>query len=155
MKPGLGQPPVTFDGGRSDTKNICCLLDGEAAKVTQLNHARFLLVECRQSFERVVERDEFRTPFNCAIYVFVQGELLKILPAFLCIVFARVIHQQATHYLSSNAEKVSPVLPVHSRLVYQTQVSLVHQSGRLQGVIRALTPQIIRRKLSQLIVDYG
>ncbi len=31
----------------------------------------------------------------------------------------------------------------------------MHQSGRLQGVIGPLTPEIVRRKLSQFIVDYG
>jgi hypothetical protein len=66
-----------------------------------------------------------------------------------------MIHQQASHYLGRNAEEVGSVLPVYSRLIYQTQVSFVYQRGRLQGVIGTFTPQIIRRKLSQLIVDYG
>lgn len=155
MQPGFGEPPVTFDGCGSDTHNVCCLLDGEAAKVPQLNHARFLLVERSQGFERVVEREEFGTAFDGAVYILIKGELLKILPAFLRVVFACMIHQQPAHYLRSYTEKVSPVLPVYSRLIHQTQVSLMYQGGRLQGVIGTFTPQIIRRKLSQLIVDYG
>lgn len=155
MEPGLGSPPVTFDGRGSNAHNVCCLLYREAAKVPQFNHARFLFVESRQSFQRVVECDELGAPLDGAVDVFIQGELLKILPAFFRVVFARMIHQQATHYLSRNAEEVSPVLPVYSRLVYQTQVSLVYQSGRLQRVIWAFTSQIIRREFSQLIVDDG
>ena len=155
MKPGFGQPPVTFDGRGSNAHHVGCLFDREAAKVSQLNHARFLFVEGRQGFQSVVERDELGTPFDGAVYVFIQGELLKILPAFLRVVLACMIHQQATHYLSRNAEEVSPVLPVYSRLVYQTQVSFVYQSGRLQRVIWAFTSQIIRREFSQLIVDDG
>src|SRR5262249_16387957 len=103
----------------------------------------------------VVEGDEFGTAFDGAIYIFIERELLKILPAFLRVMFARMIYQQATHYLCSDAKKVGSVLPIHSRLIYQTQVSLVYHRGRLQGVIGTFTPQIIRRKLSQLIVDYG
>src|SRR5690242_1483461 len=155
MQPGLSKPPVTFDGCGSDTQNVCCLLDGEAAEIAQFNHARFLQIERSQGFQRVVEGDEFGTAFDGAVNIFIQGELLKFLPAFLRIVFARVIHEQATHYLRSDTKKVGSVLPVYSRLIYQTQVSFVYQRGRLQGVIGTFTPQIIRRKLSQLIVDYG
>ena len=153
MQPGFSEPPVTFDGCGSYTQNACCLLDGEAAEVAQFDHARFLRIEFRQGFERVVEGDEFGTAFDGAIYIFIQGELLKILPAFLCIVLARMIHQQATHDLRSDTKKVGSVLPVHPRLIYETNVSLVYQRSGLQGVIGTFTPQIIRRQLSQLIVD--
>lgn len=71
MKPCFGRPPVTLDSRGSNAHHVCCFFDGEAAKVPQLNHACFLFVECRQSFERVVERDEFRTPFDGAIDIFV------------------------------------------------------------------------------------
>ena len=155
MKPGFGSPPVTFDGRGSYAHNVCRLFDREAAKVPQLNHARFLFVEGRQGFQRVVERDELGAPFDGAVYVFIQGKLLEILPAFFRVVFARMIHQQPAHYLGCNAEEVSPVLPVHSRLVDQTQVSFMNQGSRLQGVINAFTSQIIRCKFSQLIVDDG
>lgn len=69
--------------------------------------------------------------------------------------FACMIHQEASHYLGRNAKKVGSVLPVHSRLIDQTQVSFMNQSGRLQSMIGAFTPQIIRRKLTQFIVDDG
>jgi len=71
MEPGFGRAPVTFYGRGSNAQNVSCLFNGEAAKVTQLNHACFLLVECRQSLERVVERNEFSTSFDGAIDVFV------------------------------------------------------------------------------------
>lgn len=120
MKPCLGKPPVAFDCCGSDAQNVCSFFNGEAPEVAQLNHARLLFVEICQGLERVVERDEFRAAFDCAIYVFVQGEFLKILAAFFRVVLARVVDEQATHYLGGNSEKMSPVLPVHSRLIYQT-----------------------------------
>jgi hypothetical protein len=39
---------------------------------------------------------------------------------------SRVINQQATHYLRSNAKKVRAILPINAGLIYQMQVSLVH-----------------------------
>ena len=144
---------MTFDGCRSDTQNVCCLFNGEAAEVAQLNHTRLLFVERCQGFKRVVERNQFGASFDCTIDVFVQREFLKILATLFRIVLARMIHKQATHYLCSNPEKVSAILPVHPRLIDEFHISLMNQSGWLQGVIRTFAPQIIRRKLSQFIVD--
>ena len=120
MKPCLGKPPVTFDCRGRDTHNVCCLFDGEATEVAQLNHACFLRVERCQGFERVVERDEFGAAFDGAIYIFIQGEFLKILTALFRIVFTRVIYEQATHDLCGHSEKMGPVLPIYSRLIYET-----------------------------------
>jgi hypothetical protein len=64
-----------------------------------------------------------------------------------------MIHKQPAHYLCGNAEEVSAVLPVHPRLIDEAYISLMNQSGRLQGVIWSFAPQIIRRELSQFIVD--
>ena len=120
MKPCLGKTPVAFDSRGSNAHHVRGLFNGEASEVAQLNHARFLFVECCQGFERIVERDEFSASFDRAIYVFVQGEFLKILAAFLRVVLARVVDEQATHYLCGNSEKMGPVLPIHSRLIYET-----------------------------------
>lgn len=120
MEPSLGEAPVTLDCCGSDAQNVCCLFNREAPEVAQLNHARFVFIESCQRFKRVVECDEFSAPFDRAIYVFVQGEFLKILAAFLRVVLTRVVDEQATHYLGGNSEKMGSILPVHSRLIYET-----------------------------------
>ncbi len=120
MEPCLGKAPVTLDSCGSDAQNVSCLFNGEAPEVAQLNHARFLLVEICQGFERVVECDEFGAAFDRAIDIFVQGEFLKILAALFRVVLTRVVDEQATHYLGGNSEKMGPVLPINSRLIYET-----------------------------------
>jgi len=120
MEPSLGKTPVTLDCCGSDAQNVCCLFNGEAPEVTQLNHARLLFIESCQSFERVVECDEFSASFDRAIYVFVQGEFLKVLAAFFRVVLPRVVNEQATHYLGGNSEKMGSILPINSRLIYET-----------------------------------
>jgi len=119
MEPSLGKTPVAFDGRGSDAQNVCCLFNGEAPEVAQLDHARFLLVKICQGFKRVVECDEFGTAFDRAIYIFIQGEFLKVLASFFRIVLTRVINEQATHNLGGNSEKMGPVLPINSRLIYE------------------------------------
>jgi hypothetical protein len=120
MEPSLGKTPVAFDSCGSDAQNACGFFNGKAPEVTQLNHSRFLLVESCQGFERVVECDEFRAALDRAIYVFVQGEFLKVLAALFRVVLTRVVDEQATHYLGGNSEKMGPVLPINSRLIYET-----------------------------------
>ena len=146
---------MTFDCCWSDAQNVCCLFNGEAAEVAQLNHARFLCVERSQSLERIIKRDQFCASFHCTIDVFIQGEFLKILATLFRIVLARMIHKQATHYLRSNSKKVSPILPVHPRLIDEPQVGLMNQRSWLQSVIWSFASQIIGRELSQFIVDDG
>src|SRR5437764_5522720 len=130
MKPGLGKPPMTFDGCRSDTHNVCCLFNGKATEVAQLNHARLLRIERCQGFESVVERDQLGAPFDRSIDVFIQREFLEILATLFRIVLARMVNQQATHYLCSNSEKMSAILPIHPRLIDEAKVGLMNQRGR-------------------------
>ncbi len=139
---------MTFDGCGSDTQNVCCFFNGESAEVAQLDHACLLCVDRCQGFERIVERDQFRAAFDRSIDIFIQREFLKILAPFFRIVLARMIYEQASHYLCSNSKKVGAVLPVHPRLIHETQVRLVHQGRWLQGVVWSFTPQIIRRELA-------
>ena len=112
---------MTFDGRRRDAQNVCRLFDRKAAEVSQFHHARLLLIECGQSFERIVERNQFCTALDGSIYVFIQGELLEILTALFRVVLARVIDQQAAHDLGGNAKKMRPVLPVYPRLIHQAK----------------------------------
>jgi hypothetical protein len=56
---------------------------------------------------------------------------LKILATLFRIVLARMIHEQASHNLSSNPKKMSAVLPVHPRLIDESHVRLMNQRGRL------------------------
>jgi hypothetical protein len=44
---------------------------------------------------------------------------LKVLASFFRIVLTRVVDEQATHYLGGNSEKMGPVLPINSRLIYE------------------------------------
>jgi len=131
MKPGFCKAPVTFDGRGGNAQNVSCFFNGETAEVAQLDHAGFLCIEGRQGLECVVQRDQFGATFDRPIDVFVQREFLKILATLFRIVLARMVDQQATHYLSSNSEKMSAVLPVDPRLIDESQICLMNQRGRL------------------------
>src|SRR5688500_17089892 len=126
MEPSFGKTPVAFDSCGSDAQNVCCLFNGEAPEVTQLNHPRFLLVEICQGFERVVECNEFRAAFHSAIHVFVQGEFLKILAPLFGVVLTSVVDEQATHDLGSNSKKKGPIFPNSPGFSYREVISPRH-----------------------------
>jgi hypothetical protein len=66
-----------------------------------------------------------------------------------------MVHQDVTHHLRGNAEKVGPVLPFLRFLADQTQIRLVHQGRALQGVIGALSPETAAGDAAQLFIDQG
>jgi hypothetical protein len=90
-----------------------------------------LCIESCQRFESVVQRNQFSASFDRSINVFIKREFLEILAAFLRVVLACMIQEQATHNLRTDSEKMSPVLPVYPRLIDETHISLMNQRGRL------------------------
>jgi hypothetical protein len=66
----------------------------------------------------------------------------------------RMFDQNAPHRPRSDPEKVGPVGKAFHP-AEQSQVSLMDQGSRTQGVVRALAAQLRRRELAQLVVDQG
>ena len=134
---------MTFDCSGRNAKHVCGLLDREAAEVSKFHQPRLLFVHQGQCIQSIVKGDQFGAAFDCAVDIFIKGDLLKILSTLFSFVLACVFLQQPTHYLSGNSEKVSPILPVDPRLIHQSQVSFVYQCSRLQRVIGTLATQVI------------
>jgi hypothetical protein len=54
-----------------------------------------------------------------------------------------MIDQDAPHQLGRQGKKVRAIFPVHAVLIDQTQVGLVDQSARLQGVAGIFLPHVM------------
>ena len=65
-----------------------------------------------------------------------------------------MIDQDPAHGLSGDAEEVRAVLPLDF-LIHQFQERLVDERGRLQGMARALSAQVISGLTAELLVDKG
>jgi hypothetical protein len=146
---------MTFNRRGGYAENVCCFFDGKATKVAEFDHPRLLFIKFCKGSERIVECNQLGAAFNGAINVFIQGELLKVLTSLLSVVLTSVINQETSHYLRRDSKEVSPILPVDPRLVHQTEIGFMNQSRRLQSVIGTFPAEVIRRKLSQFIVDDG
>jgi hypothetical protein len=66
---------------------------------------------------------------------------------------ARMIHQDASHYLRGNSEEVCAILPGDSFLTDQPKERLVYQRRRLQCVVETLLSQIRGGLPLQLTID--
>ena len=63
--------------------------------------------------------------------------------------------QDATHHHRCQPDDVRAIPPVDAVLLNEPEIGLVHERGRLQRVIAALTPHVRGRDPMQLIVDEG
>src|SRR5207302_4193571 len=54
-----------------------------------------------------------------------------------------------------HSKELRPVLPIHVTLAGQAQVSLVHERGGLESVIRALPPHVGCCQAMELVIDLG
>ena len=62
---------------------------------------------------------------------------------------SRVIDEDAPHVRRHDAEEVRAILPVDARRAEQAQVGLVDEGGRLQGVVVAFAPHVLRRQAAK------
>ena len=64
-----------------------------------------------------------------------------------------VVDEDPTHDVGGGAEEVGAVLPLHSALIDQLQVGLVHEGGGRERVIGSFLAQERPREPAQIIVD--
>jgi len=84
-----------------------------------------------------------------------QRENRRISPSLLAARSSRVVDQDPAHGLRRHGEEVCTVLPLHARLVDESDPGLVHQCRTLQRVIAALGREAPSRERSQLVVELG
>ena len=101
------------------------LLDGEAAKESQLYDFSLLRVEGCQSFQRPVERRQVHLPLLGYADGLVERQLGGASPAFCRQMTSGVIHQNVTDGLRGDTEKMRPLLPAHILLIHHPQVGLM------------------------------
>ena len=66
---------------------------------------------------------------------------------------ARVLDQNLPHQLRADGQEMFAVLELGRALLLEPQVSLVHQGGALQGVVRAFLPQVVVRDPSEFVIN--
>ena len=66
---------------------------------------------------------------------------------------AAIINQDSTHQLRRNPEELVSVLPLSFTLIDQTEVSFVHEGGRLQSMVDTFLFEVVRGQAPQFGVE--
>jgi hypothetical protein len=125
----------------------------ESREEAQADDGRRALVLRSESFEGLVEREDFiggelRGDFGSA-----QGDAIEVAAALVTAHLAGVIDQHASHRFGGSAVEVSPVAPSDLLVAREAHPRLVNQCRRLQRVFAALTAHAVRRETLELGVD--
>src|SRR5208282_2150751 len=148
-QPGLGQVPIALHRRTRNSQNCSGLVKIQAAEETQLHKLGLLWIEFGQPGESFIHGNDIRGLPLGNDFRFLQENLLEFVTAFLGVMAAAVVNQDAAHQLRRDAHELLLIFPVRLSLIGQAQIRFMHEGGGLQGVIAALPPQITGRQTSQ------
>ena len=77
----------------------------------------------------------------------------RVRPTFLLIAGPRRVDENPAHQPRRHGEEMRAVLPPHLSQLDQSQVRLVHERRRLQGVTASLTFHVTGGEPAQLLID--
>src|SRR5262245_31567475 len=89
--------PVTFDGPIGTTQHLRGLFDREAREIAQFDDPAEPLVQPRQAFQRLVERDEIRRSFWSGYQLEVFGDPRGTAATLTRRLAARIVDRQLPH----------------------------------------------------------
>jgi hypothetical protein len=152
-EPRFGHAPLSFYCPRRNIQDLTDFFVGQAAKEAQFDDLALARIEGEEIFQRVVERDQIDAPFRGRRERFVEREFVATASAFFRAMGASVIHEDATHHLGGDSEKMGPVLPGGGALIDEAQIRFVDETGGLQRMIRAFPLQILAGEPAQFFID--
>jgi len=147
-----GKGPVPLNGAGSDFEDLRDLLDREAAEVAQLDDAGLAGTLSRETRESFVDGDNFVDPLRRDGELVVHFDALQAAGAALGAVGARVVDQNLTHDVGSEADEVSAAVPVDV-LAGEAEVGLADERGGLEGMVGALAAHVGLGDAMQLRVN--
>jgi len=78
---------------------------------------------------------------------------IAIVSTFSRLMNSRIVNQNLPHKHGCQSHEVSPVLRPERTLFHEPKVSLVHEGGGLQSVVRALSTKVAVSQTVQFVVD--
>jgi hypothetical protein len=132
---------------------MCGFLDCQPAERAKLDDGGELRIERFQLTQGVVERKNRYLAGRGSISGFVEGHARDALTALGRTVTPRVIDEDSAHHLCRHAEKMRAIVPVDVPLIDETQIHLMDERSRLQGMTGPFAAKLTRGDAAQLGVD--
>src|SRR6476620_6796275 len=132
---------------------MCGFIDRESAKRAKLDDPGQLSVDLLQAIECVIQREDGYLVWRGDVFHLVDGDAGHTLAPLVGAVTTGVIDQDPAHDLSRDTKEMCAILPIDLALVNQSNVRLMDQGRRLQGVIGPLPSKLPRGDATELRVD--
>src|SRR6185295_5426769 len=125
QQPAFGAAPFAHYCDRRYSYHLGRLIYAESAEIPQLDDLSFARIDCRQVFQSIIKRDQFRAALLGADDRFIKRNLERTTTS-LCIPAAsRVVYQNAPHRLRGYRVEVSSILPSHVLVIDEPEISLI------------------------------
>jgi len=152
-QPRFGKFPVPFYAGNGDLKCLGRLLQAQAGKEAQFDHACLARVHFLQGFQGVVKRDQVLAVVPRGIQRLIESDVLEASAALVRQVRSRGIYENPPHDLRRDGKEVGAIFPSHSLNIRKTKISLVYQGARLEGLSGLLPAHVSVRDVVQFGVN--
>lgn len=152
VEPGFRHSPFAFDRGCRDPQRFGRLGDVKPGEVSEFHDVALPGVDGGEGFERLIEGKHVHARRLSGVRDVLQTHHGGAAAAFTGMLPARVVNEDLAHQLRRHRKKVCPVLqrqPVH---IYESQVDLVHERRRLEGMPGKFALEMTARHAAQLVV---
>jgi hypothetical protein len=145
IEPQLCKLPITPYGFLIHAEHLCYLGFFETAEKPHIHYTRLSFIECLELVERIIEQEYVAGGlFGGELDVF-EGKAVRRSAAFFRLMGSGMIDEHLSHDPRGDTKKVNPVLRPGPIMAYEPQIRLMHESGRLKCVIRALLADVASR----------
>ena len=129
--------------------------DCQPSEETQFHDAAFSRINLLERAQCIIDGDKVRRSLAGNQIYILKGDLFPISSAFLVVLGASVVNEDAPHRLCSDGEEMRAILPLHIPAINQMQVCFVDQRRGLQRVASAFAVHITLGQMMQLAIDQG
>ena len=129
------------------------LFDREPAERPKLDDPGQVSVDLVQAIQGVIQREDGYLVWGGDVFRLVDGYAGCTLAPLVGAVTTGVIDEDPAHDLRRDTKEMRAILPIDQALVDESDVGLMDQGRRLQGVVGALAPKLARGHPAELRVD--
>jgi hypothetical protein len=152
-EPGAGEGPVAFDGAFGDAEGFGDFVDVHAAEEAEFDDLGLAGVDGSEFFEGFVECEDVFVFLGGEGDGFVEGDAGSAAAAFIALVGAGVVDEDAAHGLGGDGEEVVFALPIDAGLVDEFHVGFVDEGGGLEGVVEAFLGEVVAGQSAEFVVN--
>src|SRR5262249_2151484 len=129
------------------------LVLAQAAEKAHLDDLALALIDFRQRCESLVEGQQLLIGFSSNGHRLIQFNLVGATAALLIVTLTSEVDEDLTHETRRDSKEVRAVSPFHLAGIDQTDICLVDQCRRLEGMTCPLAPEVASCDQAQFGID--